>query len=115
MALILTAPFGQKDALTPAQRKISSPLRQVIAQPAGTAKSTPLVKIDDKDRVLADVRAAVTPAMRKTVLDLDATIVSESVQYRSIIAWIPLAKLDTLAEQDAVQAIQPAPAASTNR
>jgi hypothetical protein len=105
----------RKETLTAAQRKIDSQLLQAIALPAGTAKSSTLVKIDEKQRALVDVRVAVTAATRKAVTEVDATIVSESVEYRSIVAWIPLNKLETLAEQVAVQAIQPAPVAATNR
>ena len=55
-----------------------------------------------------DVRAEVTPALEKKVRSLGGTIQSTSIEYRSILAWIPLKKLERLAGDRAVRAIVPA-------
>ena len=109
-----------KDSLTPAQRKISTELlseirRTADASPGRSEASTTSVKIDDKGRALVDVRVDVTPAMQKTVTDLEATVVSTSVEFRSIVAWIPLNKLETLAAKETVRSIVPAPQPTTNK
>jgi hypothetical protein len=53
--------------------------------------------------------------MKRKVTSLGGTIVSESVPADSIIAWVPLAKMERLAEHGAVRAIQPAAQATTNK
>ena len=55
------------------------------------------VKLDQKGRALVDVRAEVTPALQKKVRKLGGTIQSTSREHRSIIAWVPLNKLERLA------------------
>ena len=104
---------SEKKARTPAQRKIDSQLLFEIYRLRGEAaeKRVPPaktgVKIDDRQRALVDVRADVTPELQKEVGSLNGTIVSTSRQYRSIIAWIPLLKLERLAEDRRVSAISP--------
>ena len=48
------------------------------------------------------------PELRKKVRALGGTIQSVSREYRSTIAWIPLRRLERLAEDPAVRAIEPA-------
>ena len=109
-----------KDARTEAQKKIDSQLLQEVERRADPAyrPGTPAgggLEVDAKDRVLVDIRVEVTPATRKLVTDLEGLIVSSSPQYRSIVAWLPLAKVETLAQEDDVVAIVPAPRAMLNR
>jgi hypothetical protein len=105
---------SEKESRTPAQRKINSQLLYELYRLRGEAKLKQVppgdtgVKIDGKQRALVDVRAEVTPTLQKKVLKLGGTIQSTSLQYRSIIAWIPLRKLERLAEDPAVRAIEPA-------
>jgi hypothetical protein len=66
------------------------------------------VRIDGNQRAFVDVRADVTPALEARVRALGATITSVSREYRSIIAWVPLARLERLAGDAAVHAIEPA-------
>lgn len=112
---------SEKESRTAAQRKIGSRLLYEIYRRRGQAveKNVPPgetgVKIDQKGRALVDVRAAVTQALEKKVGSLGSTIVSTSREYRSIIAWIPLLKLEGLAEDVAVLAIVPAAEAITNK
>ena len=115
-----TGTAAEKSTRTPAQRKMSSALLDEVrrvqqnqgGKPATTGNS--LVKIDSKQRALVDIRAAVTPDMKRRVTSLGGTIVSESVAADSIIAWVPLLKMERLAEHGAVRAIQPAAQATTN-
>jgi hypothetical protein len=124
LALALTLVCGQatteKDSRTPAQQKINSQLLYEIYRARGEAEAKHVppgptgVKIDGKKRALVDVRADVTPALQKTVHKLGGTIVSASARYRSIIAWVPLKRLEHLARERAVHAIEPKAEATTN-
>jgi hypothetical protein len=109
----------EKELRTPAQRKINSQLLYEIYRLRGEAaqKHVPegdtLVRVDAKKRALVDVRAAVTPALQETIEKFDAVIVSTSREYDSIVAWVPLLKLEQLAENATVRAIEPAAEART--
>jgi hypothetical protein len=123
VALILTAPqaASEKDSRSPAQQKINSQVLYEVYRARGeaAAKHVPPgptgVKIDGKKRALVDVRAEVTPALQKKIRSLGGTIVSVSAQYRSIIAWVPLKRLEQLARERAVHAIEPKAEAATNK
>ena len=65
------------------------------------------VRLDKKGRALVDVRAEVSPKLQKRVRSLGGTIVSTSLEHHSIIAWTPLLKLEQLATDPAVRAIEP--------
>ena len=105
---------SEKESRTPAQQKIDSQLLYEIYRLRGEAKKKNVppdptgVRIDKTGRALVDVRAEVTPALEKKVKSLGGTIQSTSREYRSIIAWIPLKKLERLAGDRAVLAIVPA-------
>jgi hypothetical protein len=117
-----------KSTLTAAQRKLDSRLlreverrradseverRRADAAPAGPLAEAG-VKVDKKNRALVDVRATVTASLKDQIDGLGGTIVSSSVDYHSIVAWVPLAKLEQLAEDPAVRAIVPPSGAATN-
>ena len=110
-----------KTSRTPAQRKIDSHLLDEIYKRRELAahKQVPSVetgiRLDSKGRARVDVRADVTPALLKKVRRLGGVIQSTSVEYRSIVAWVPLLKLEQLAGDPAVSSIQPAAEAATNR
>jgi len=111
---------GGKNARTPAQRKLSSHLLDEIrrAKDAPATHQAPseqtLVKIDRHQRALVDVRATVTAAIKRRVVRLGGAIVAASPEADSLIAWIPLLKLEQLAELPSVRAIQPAAQAIHN-
>lgn len=106
--------LSEKESRTPAQRKIDSQILYELYRLRGeaTQKHVPPdptgVRIDGTGRALVDLRAEVTPALEQNVRTLGGTIRSTSVQGRSIIAWIPLAQLERLADDPAVHAIVPA-------
>ena len=112
---------SEKESRTPAQQKINSQLLYEVYRSRGEAKQKNVppdptgVKLDAKGRALVDVRAEVTPALQKQVLALGGTIESSSAQYRSIIAWVPLNRLERLAADPAVRAIEPAAPAFNNK
>jgi hypothetical protein len=105
---------SEKESRTPAQRKINSQLLYELYRLRGEAKQKQVptgptgVKMDRLGRALVDVRAEVTPALQANVRALGGTIQSTSREYRSIIAWIPLRRLERLARDSAVRAIEPA-------
>jgi hypothetical protein len=110
----------EKVSRTPAQRKIDSQLLNEIYRRRGQAgqKRVPPgetgVRVDARGRARVDLRAEVTPALLKKVQRLGGIIQSTSVEYRSILAWVPLLKLEQLAGDPAVSSIQPAAEAITN-
>ena len=110
----------EKVSRTPAQRKIDSQLLSEIYRRRGQAaeKQVPPgetgVKVDATGRVRVDVRAEVTQALLKKVQRLGGTVQSTSVERRSILAWVPLLKLEQLAGDPAVSSIQPAAEAIMN-
>jgi hypothetical protein len=114
-------PTTEKGSRTAAQQKISSQLLYEIYRLRGEAppKDIPsrgsIVKLDEKGRAFVDVRAVVTPTLERTIGILGGTIVLTAGQYHSILAWIPLLKLEQLAGDEAVISIMPAPEATTRR
>ena len=112
---------SEKERRTPAQQKIESRLLYEIYRADGSdrQKNVPPgdtgVRIDSHGRALVDVRADVTRNLVKTLAVSGATIVSTSREYRSIIAWIPLLKIERLAKDRTVRSIAPAPEATTVR
>jgi len=112
---------SEKDSRTPAQQKINSQLLYEIYRVRGqaAAKGVPPdptgVRIDGKGRALVDVRAEVSSVLQERVRSLGGTITSVSQEYRSIIAWVPLTRLERLAEDRAVHAIEPAAEAAIRK
>jgi hypothetical protein len=109
-----------KGSQTAAQQKIDSRLlREIDRAKRGADKSSrdaaSDIQIDGKGRALVEIRCDVTPAIQKKLRTLNATIVSSLPDYRSVLAWVPLARLEELAGSESVYAIQPAPDATTNR
>ena len=110
----------EKDQRTPEQQKIDSQLLHAIYQMRGEAEAKgvptepiPLDK-DAKGRVLVDIRVPVTKKFRARIEKLGGTVVSTSDQYHSIIAYLPLSKLEQLARSREVKFIAPKAQAMTN-
>ena len=110
-----------KDQRTAAQRKIDSRLLQAIDNERAGVKRKPAddsplaVKFDKDHRALVDIRTEVTAAARNDVTRLGGAIVSTSAEHRSIVAWMPLLKLEELAAAATVLSIVTAPQATTHR
>ena len=112
---------SEKDARTPAQQKINSQVLYEIYRRRGEAKEKNVppgptgVRIDEKDRALVDIRADVVPALQKKLHELGSTIVSTSREYRSIVAWVPVLKIEEIAAVSSVRAVEPAAEATTHK
>jgi hypothetical protein len=111
---------SEKEARTPAQGKINSQILYEIYRRRGEAirKGVPPgptgVDVDARGRALVDVRAEVTPALQKTIRSLGGVITSSSSEHHSIMARVPLLKLEQLAGDSAVRFIEPVARATTN-
>jgi hypothetical protein len=112
---------GEKESRTPAQQKINSQLLYEIYRLRGEAvrKGVPPgstgVKIDRRGRALVDIRVDPTPALQNKIRRAGGVVLSISARDRSVIARVPLRKLETLAADPAVRFIEPAADATTVR
>jgi hypothetical protein len=112
---------GEKEQRTPAQQKINSQLLYEIYRVRGEAvrKGVPPgstgVKIDGRGRALVDIRVDPTPALQNKIRRAGGIVLSSSARDRSVIARVPLRKLETLAADPAVRFIEPAADATTVR
>jgi hypothetical protein len=115
-----TAANQEKDQRTAEQEKIDSQLLYAIYQMRGEAgsKGVPTEPIqlekDRKGRVLVDIRAPVTKKVLALLKKLGGTVVSSSDRYHSIIAYLPLGKLEELARSREVKFIAPKAQSMTN-
>jgi hypothetical protein len=112
---------SEKASRTPAQQKINSQLLYEIYRRRGEAdrKGVPPeptgVRIDALGRALVDIRAEPTAALQKKIGREGGVVVATSARDRSIVARVPLLKLETLASDPAVHFIEPAAEPTTNR
>jgi len=115
-----SGPVREKTSRTAAQKKIYSHLLYAIHRERADAeaKDIPpgdrLVTYDGKRRALVSIRARVTQDLLDRIATLGGSVVSSSKQYDDIRAYVPLAKLEALAESKDVRAIAPAEGATTN-
>lgn len=115
-----TRPIQEKEQRTAEQKKIDSQLLYAIYQMRGeaAAKGAPTDPIplekDDKGRVLIDVRAPVTKKLLARIGKLGGAVVSSSERYDSIIAYLSLEKLESLARSREVKFIAPKAQSMTN-
>jgi hypothetical protein len=105
---------SEKETRTPAQQKIDSQLLYEIYRARGEAEQKGVppgetgVRIDTRGRALVDVRAPVTDALDRTIRRLGGVVLSSSSSHQSIIARVPVLKLETLAAEPSVRFIVPA-------
>ena len=113
-------PSSARRQRSAAQAKINTHLLDAIEQvrkpksPPAPSES-PLVDIDAKRRALVDLRAEVTDRLLALVRKLGGEVQSTAPAHHSIIARVPLSKLEALAADDGVQFIEPAALPATNR
>jgi len=112
--------LGGKDELTPAQRKLDSHLLSEIEVRRGRPRravrtGVALVTVDGQGRALVEIRARILTQLGWKIERMKGMVVSTSPQYRSMIAWVPLLKLEPLADESIVSAIAPAPSSITVR
>jgi hypothetical protein len=112
---------SEKAARTPAQQKINSQLLYEIYKRRGEAEKkqappeTTGVRIDADGRALVDIRADVSPTLLRTIVRVGGRVVATSAPDRSVIARVPVLRLETLAADPAVRFIEPAAEATTQR
>ncbi|HEY6807010.1 MAG TPA: hypothetical protein VI306_25760 [Pyrinomonadaceae bacterium] len=113
-------PSQEKDQRTPEQQKIDSQLLYALYQMRGEAEAKgvptepiPLEK-DAKGRVLVDIRAPVTKKVLARIEKLGGNVVSSSERYQSIIAYLQLGKIESLARSKEVKFIAPKAQSMTN-
>jgi len=111
---------SEKAARTPAQQKINSQLLYEIYKRRGEEKKqappeTTGVRIDADGRALVDIRADVSPTLLRTIVRVGGRVVATSAPDRSVIARVPVLRLETLAADPAVRFIEPAAEATTQR
>jgi hypothetical protein len=115
-----TTPREEKDQRSAEQQKIDSQLLYAIYQMRGEAeaKGVPTEPIplerDAKGRVLIDIRTPVTKKILARIEKLGGEVVSSSDKYHSIIAYLPLGKLEALARAKEVKFIAPKAQSMTN-
>lgn len=116
----VNAQTEEKNQRTAEQQKLDSQLLYAIYQMRGEAeaKGTPTEPIplekDAKGRVLVDIRTPVTKKILARIEKLGGEVVSSSDRYHSIIAYLPLGKLELLARSKEVKFIAPKAQSMTN-
>ena len=115
----IEALLAEKAQRTPAQRKLSSQLLDMLesSQPQAAEGEGHQRDSDEPASatlVLVDIRADVTPAVLERIRALGGTVLNSVLQYRAIRARLPLSALESLATLAAVQAIRPADEAHTH-
>jgi len=108
----IQALLQEEAARTPAQRKVSSHLiyarkrirREAIAPGVRSLRSR--VRTDAAQRVLVDVSAVVTDQVLQKIADVGGEVVSSFPQYAAIRAWLPLDRLEEVADLPDVRTIR---------
>ena len=116
----IEALLAQKAQRTPAQRKLSSQLLDLVkSQPPQAAEGGAHRRDSDKPTlaklVTVDIRADVTPALLARIRALGGTVINSVPKYRAIRAQLPLHAVERLAALDAVRTIRPADEAVTRK
>ena len=104
--------LAQKAQRTPAQRKLSSQLLDMVGSRQPQASEGGAHRRDSDKPTLAklvtvDIRADVTPALLAHIRALGGTVINSVPKYRAIRAQLPLNALERLAALDAVRTIRP--------
>ena len=120
----IEALLAEKEARTPTQRKISSSLLYLKSgrfassiAPASSKNPSKqiqsLIDLDPMGRALVDVKGDIS--LRSKIESMGGTIVHSSSAQRSIRAWLPVDRVETLAGEASLDAIRPALLATTAR
>ena len=112
--------LAQKARRSPAQRKVSSQLLDMVeSQPPRAAEDEVRRRDSDKpepvEPVLVDIRADVTKALLARIRVLGGTVINSVPKYRAIRAELPVVAIERLAALAAVQTIRPADEARTRK
>lgn len=110
----------EKAARTEAQKKLDSQivlaLKKARGEPPFDKPTTvqPDLTIRPDGRVSVDMDAAVSQELLEQIERAGGKVVSSFAASRTIRAWIPLEKIESLAARDDVKFISPAATAATN-
>jgi len=110
----------EKEWRTPAQQKIDSQLLYAIYRMRGeaAAKGVPSEEIplrkDRKSRVLVDIRSVISPKLLALVKKSGGNVLSKSQKDHSLIAYLPLDKLERIARLKEVEFISQPSEATTH-
>ena len=94
--------------LLAAKRRLARPLT------AGLPQLRSVGNIDSSQNVLVDIKASVSTELLEGIVAVGGTVVNSHAQYDAIRARLPLARLETIAGEDAVIRIRPADQVITN-
>ena len=116
----IAALLAEKDARTPAQRKMDSQLvyfakktKSGVAVAAAPSLAIE-VRPDVDNRVLVDVKATVSVELRSFIIQSGGVIVSEVAAFDAIRVLMPATMLENLAARSDVRFVEPAAEATTN-
>lgn len=107
----ITALKAEKQARTPAQKKIGSQLLYAVKERQGDPIMRQLpgmitaVEVEADDTTLVDIKAEVTPMLLEEIINLGGTVENAHPEYNAIRARLPLAALEPLAERGEVSRI----------
>jgi subtilisin-like proprotein convertase family protein len=116
----MRALLAEKEARTPAQRKIGSALLYQMKMSRGEAIAAGVRTLGTgvtvtKGLTLVDIRARVTPALLDAIAAAGGIVTSSYPRYEAIRAHVPLARLEQVAARGEVLEIHPAARAMTQR
>lgn len=117
----ITALQEEKESRTPAQRKIDSQLLYASRMRRGVpiADDIPTletrVELDKRGYVTVDISATVTKRVMGRLRSMNAEILYSFPEYHNIVAKIPVAAVESLAEENDVTFIQPGLESTTNK
>ena len=101
------------------QRKVSSQLLDARRKPRPKPTAAGIASLEATDpegkeeRVMVDIRAAVTPAVLTRIRELGGTVINSVPKYQAIRAQVPLRTVEMLAALDEIRTIRPAAEART--
>jgi hypothetical protein len=107
----------EKDARTPAQKKIDSQLIYALKQKRGENRGVPTarvdIKLDAEGKTLVDITCPVSEQLVASIEQLGGEVVSRSERYYTIRARVALERLECIASLKDVRFISPPAQAQT--
>lgn len=117
----MQALLEQKTHRTPTQEKVDPNLIVSVQQQAPSAQAeafagiTMNVQMDERRRVLVDVRGKITPEVEQRIETSGGAIVFSAPADQSVRAWVPLRSIEAVAELPTVTYVESAVRATTHR
>ncbi|MEJ7655130.1 MAG: hypothetical protein WKH64_18235 [Chloroflexia bacterium] len=107
----------EKNARTPAQKKIDSQLLYALKQKRGETRGVPTtpvdIKLDPEGKTLVDITCPVSEQLVISIEQLGGEVVSKSERYHTIRARVALEQLECIASLKDVRFISPPAQAQT--